>query len=264
MSADFLKTMAVHKQALLDSQKPYYDDLRKNIVRGVRYDRYGIFRKAISSPGGINLIAEIKKASPSSGVIREDFDVLAIAKTYVDSKAAAISVLTEDKFFLGKMAYLKEVSEAFTVPTLIKDFIIDERQIVEASYHGASAVLLITAMLSNGRMKDLMQTAWELDLDCLVEVHDEWDLERALECNATIIGINNRDLHTLNVDLESCLRLIPLIPEGKVIVAESGFKTHDDVKRVRNAGAHAVLIGETFMAAPDIGQKIKEVMYGAR
>lgn len=253
--------MAVHKRALVAARKPYYDNLKKNIGRGGR-GRYGIFKKAISAPG-INLIAEIKKASPSRGIIRDDFDVMAIAKAYVDNKAAAISVLTEDKYFLGKAMYLRRVSEGFHVPTLMKDFIIDDCQIAEASFNGASAILLIVAMLEETQIKDLMQAAQELDLDCLVEVHDEKELERAMKIGAAIIGINNRDLTTLKVDIQNCLRLIPRIPKEKVIVAESGLKTHDDVKRVAEAGANAVLIGETFMGSLDIGQKIKEVMYGA-
>lgn len=261
MSADFLKMMAVHKRSLLDSRRSYYEGLKKNLVRSPR--ARGIFKKAISKPGGINLIAEIKKASPSRGILRKDLDVFAIAKIYVDHKAAAISVLTEEKYFLGKPADLKMVSEAFPVPTLMKDFIIDECQVIEASSNGAAAVLLITAMLSDSQLKDLAQAAQALDLDSLVEVHDEGELDRALKSGASIIGVNNRDLRTFKVDLEQCLRMIPRIPKDKVIVAESGLKTHDDVQRARDAGAHAVLIGETFMASEDIGQKIKDVMYGA-
>jgi len=254
--------MAVHKRSLLDSRKPYYEGLKKNLVRSSR--ARGIFKKAISKPGNINLIAEIKKASPSRGILRKDFDVLAIARTYVDNKAAAISVLTEDKYFLGKPADLKMVSQAFPVPTLMKDFIIDECQIIEASDNGGAAVLLIAAMLSDSQLKDLAQAAQAMDLDPLVEVHDESELDRVLKSGASIIGVNNRDLRTFKVDLEQCLRMIPRVPKDKVIVAESGFRTHDDVRRARDAGAHAVLIGETFMACEDIGQKIKDVMYGAR
>ncbi len=260
MSADFLKIMAVHKRALLASQKPYYDDLKKNAALGGRARR-GIFKSAISKPG-TNLIAEIKKASPSRGIIREDFDVMTIARTYVDNNAAAISVLTEEKYFLGRMEDLRMVNEEFKVPTLMKDFIIDECQIVEASCNGAGAVLLIAAMLSDAQIKDLMQVARGLGLDCLVEVHDEGQLDRALKAGAAIIGVNNRDLDTLEVDLKNCLRMVPRIPKDKVVVAESGLKTHDDVQRAADAGAHAVLIGETFMASRDIGKKIREVMYG--
>ena len=223
---------------------------------------YNVFKKAISKKGQINLIAEVKKASPSVGLIREDFEAVKIAKIYVENNAAAISVLTEEHYFLGKVAYLRKISDEFNVPTLMKDFIIHEYQIFEGAFCGASAILLIVAMLENEQMKDLMAAADSLGLDCLVEVHDEKEVERAVKVNAGIIGVNNRDLHTLQVDSRNCLRMIPYIPATTVIVAESGLKTYEDVKRVHEAGANAVLIGETLMRASDIGAKIKEVMYG--
>ena len=142
----------------------------------------------------------------------------------------------------------------------MKDFIIHEHQIYEGAFYGASAVLLIVAMLSDGQMKELMEVANSFGLDCLIEVHDEADIERALEAEAEIIGVNNRNLKTLQVDLDHCQRMIKHIPVGKVIVAESGFKTKEDIKRMQEAGAHAVLIGETFMRAQNIGDKIKEIM----
>ena len=261
MSADFLASIAKHKLELLAAKKAYYENLKKNLKPQGRR-RYEIFKKAIARPGQINLIAEIKKASPSRGLIREDFDVMKIAKVYVDSHASAISILTEEKYFLGKFMYLQQVSENCKVPTLMKDFIVHEHQIYEGAFYGASAVLLIVAMLEDNQMKDLMAIAHALGLDCLVEVHHEKDIERAVEAQAEIIGVNNRDLRSLNVDVDNCLRMIPRIPEGTVIVAESGLKTHEDIKRVQQAGAHAVLIGETFMRAGDIGAKIKEVMHG--
>ncbi len=259
MFADFLKTIAAHKLELLEAKKSYYVNLKKNMApRGNR--RYEVFKKAITKPGQINLIAEIKKASPSVGLIRDEFDVMKIAKIYRDNGAAAISVLTEEKYFLGKFTYLNQVSENSSVPILMKDFIIHENQIYEGAVNGASAVLLIVAMLEDNQMKDLMVTAHALGLDCLVEVHDEGEIERAIDADAKIIGVNNRNLHTLKVDVANGIRLISHIPPGVVIVAESGFKNNDDVKRVRDAGAHAVLIGETFMREADIGSKIKEVM----
>ncbi len=259
MSADFLKTIAQHKLEFLAGKDAYYANLKKNMAPQGRR-RYELFKKAISKPGQINLIAEIKKASPSVGIIREDFDVKKIAKTYIDHQAAAISVLTEEKYFLGNYMYLDLVSEYCPVPTLMKDFIIHENQIYDGAFYGASAILLIVAMLSDAQLKDLMAVAHALGLDCLVEVHNEAEIERALKADAEIIGINNRDLKTLHVDLANCLRMIPRIPKGKIIVAESGLKGSDDVKRVRDAGAHAVLIGETFMRAPNIGDKIDELM----
>ncbi len=261
MSADFLTTIAAYKRELIAAKRAYYDNLKKNMKpQGMR--RYEIFKKAIARPGQINLIAEIKKASPSMGLIRDEFDVMKIAKIYKDNGAAAISVLTEDKYFLGRFLYLNQVSENSPVPILMKDFIIDECQIYEGSVNGASAVLLIVAMLEDNQMRDLMAAAHALGLDCLIEVHNEDEIERALDVDAEIIGINNRDLRSLKVDVANCLRMIPRIPPGKVIVAESGLKSHADIERVREAGAHAVLIGETFMSADDIGAKIKEVMHG--
>ena len=261
MQADFLKTIAAHKKEILAVKKSYYENLKKNLdPQGRR--RYEIFKKAIAKPGQVNLIAEIKKASPSQGLIREDFDVMKISKTYIDNGAAALSILTEDKYFLGKFMYLEQVSENCKVPILMKDFIIHEHQIYEGAFHGASAILLIVAMLEDSQIKDLMDVAHALGLDCLVEVHDEAEIERAVNLDVEIIGVNNRDLHSLKVDVSNCLRMIPRIPQGTLIVAESGLKTNDDVNRVYNAGAHAVLIGETFMRANDIGAKIKEVMYG--
>ena len=227
-----------------------------------RFSRYHLFRREISKPGKINLIAEIKKASPSRGLICDNFDVSTIAKIYVDNGAAAISVLTEEKYFLGKPRYISKVSEHFSIPVLTKDFIIHEGQIYESFTCGTSAILLIVAILDDATLKNLYEVASHIDLDCLVEVHNEEELDRALKLNAEIIGINNRDLHTFNVDLKVSERLIPKIPKDKIIVSESGIKTHDDIKRLQAAGANAVLIGETFLQTDDIAAKIKEVMHG--
>ncbi len=222
------------------------------------------FKKAISQKGQINLIAEVKKASPSGGLLVKDFNAVKIAEIYIKNKAAAISVLTEDKYFLGKFSYLAKVSGKTKVPVLMKDFIVHEYQIYEGLFYGASAVLLIVALLSDKQLKELMKVAHRLGLDCLVEAHDKAELKRALWAGAEIIGVNNRNLQNFKVDLNNCLSLIPQIPKGIVIVAESGLKTHEDIRRLQEAGAHAVLIGEVFMRSPDISAKIKEVMYGTR
>jgi indole-3-glycerol phosphate synthase len=261
--ADFLKTIAQHKLEVITSKKAYYENLIKN-MRPSGQKRYEVFKKAISQKGRINLIAEIKKASPSAGLIREDFNAARIAGIYIKNDAAAISVLTEDKYFLGKFSYLAQISENCPLPVLMKDFIVHEYQIYEGLFYGASAVLLIVAMLTDGRLKELLNTAHGLGLDCLVEAHDEAEIERAVSAGAEIIGVNNRNLKSLKVDLENCLHLIPRIPKGIIIVAESGLKTHEDIQQVKDAGAHAVLIGEVFMRSPDIGAKVKEVMYGTR
>jgi indole-3-glycerol phosphate synthase len=257
---DFLKTIAAYKLDVLKAKSAYYENLKKNTKPVTPNRRYEVFKKAVSKPGQINLIAEIKKASPSAGLIRDDFNVSQIAKVYVENNAAAISVLTEDKYFLGGFSYLKKVNDEFNLPTLMKDFIIHEHQIYEGAFYGASAVLLIVAMLSHSQLLELMEVAHMFGLDCLIEVHNEHEIERALAADAEIIGVNNRDLTTLQVDMANCERMIRHIPEGKIIVAESGLKTKDDIKHVKELGAHAVLIGEAFMRARNIGDKIKEVM----
>jgi len=261
VSADFLKIIAQHKLEILTAKKAYYENLIKN-MKPTGQRRYEVFKKAVSKKGQINLIAEIKKASPSAGLIREDFNAVKIAGIYVKNKAAALSVLTEEKYFLGKFSYLAKISENCPAPILMKDFIIHEYQIYEGLFYGASAVLLIVAMLEDQQLKDLMKVAHSLGLDCLVEVHDEAELERAHLAGAEIIGVNNRNLQDLKVDLNNCLSLIPKVSKGTIIVAESGLKTHEDIRKVQEAGAHAVLIGETFMCSPDIGAKVKEVMHG--
>ena len=261
MENDFLEKIVDYKKSLLEAKKAFFASLKKKIQND-KFSRYRIFKEVISKPGKLCLIAEIKKASPSQGVICRHFDVLRIGQIYLDSGADAISVLTEDKYFLGKPMYIREVSQHIKLPVLTKDFIIDEVQIYEAFYLGASAILLIASILSDTQLKFLMQIASDLDLDCLVEVHDEEELERALKAKADIIGINNRNLRDFKVDFNTSLKLIPKIPQGKVIVAESGIKTHDEIKALAGLGANAVLIGETFLKAADISKKIKEVMYG--
>lgn len=259
MVNDFLEKIIVYKRELLKEKQAYYENLKKNIDLA-KHSHYHIFKKAISKPGAINLIAEVKKASPSRGIIREDFDAVKIGKTYAQNGAAAISVLTEDKFFLGRFAYLRDVSDAVQVPTLMKDFVIHEHQVYEATVYGASAILLIVAILSNDEIKRLTATAHSLGLDCLVEVHDEEELDRALAVNAEIIGINNRNLHSFAVDKKTSERLVARIPKGKIVVAESGLESHEDIARLRELGVHAVLIGETFMKSEDIAKKVREVM----
>lgn len=259
MVSGFLEKVLDHKRLLLKEKQSYYENLKKNIDTA-SHTRYEIFKKAVSRPGQINLIAEVKKASPSRGIIREDFDALKIAKIYVKHHAAAISVLTEDKYFLGKPAYLRDISDEVSIPTIMKDFIIHEHQVYEAFVCGASAVLLIVALLSNEQLESLMATAHRLGLDCLVEIHDQAELERALSVDAQIIGINNRNLETLVVDKQTCVRLASKVPPGKIIIAESGLDSYDDVLNLRKLGVHAVLIGETFMKSDNIGEKVNEIM----
>lgn len=260
--AEFLSTVLEHKRRLLAQKKDYYAGLKKKAQAIQSTGRPNAFKERISRSGPTNLIAEIKKASPSAGILRKDFNVQAISKIYADHKAAAISVLTEDKYFLGKPEDVQTVTECVHLPVLTKDFIISDSQIYEAKVNGAAAVLLIVAILDDSQLKDFLALAQNLKLDGLVEIHEEKELERALNAGAGIIGVNNRDLKNLEVNLKTAERLIPRIPKGKTIVAESGIHTNDDVRRLQDLGAHAVLIGETFMRAKDIGQRIEEVMHG--
>lgn len=266
MSEDFLKKIVDHKKSLLEKKRVFLKGLKENAGK-TRLTRYGVFKKKISAPGKINLIAEIKRASPSRGLIRPDFDVMHLAKMYVANGADAISILTEDKFFLGKDDYLRKVSGNFNLPVLMKDFVIDDVQVYEAFSLGAAAILLIVAILEDDQIPNLIREASQLDMDCLVEVHDERELERALNAGAEIIGINNRDLHTFKVDLKVSERLISRVPKDKVIVVESGIKTRDEVIMFKELGAHAVLVGETFLREADVGKKVRELtggIYGAR
>lgn len=259
MSNDFLNTIVARKREHLVSRRAYYENLKAHLDKS-SYARYGLFKKAIAKPGRINLIAEIKKASPSKGLIRDDFNPDEIARTYERAGADALSILTEEDFFQGKAAYLKRINEFSRLPSLMKDFLVDELQLFEARYCGASAVLLIVAILSDLQLKDLYQAATALDLDCLVEIHEEKELDRALKAGVEIVGVNNRDLHSFEVSLVASERIIPRIPKDKVIVAESGITTHAQVQFLKDIGAHAVLIGETFMRERDIGAKVRDVM----
>jgi len=222
------------------------------------------FRKAIrKDPAGpIKLIAEIKKASPSKGLIRSDFDPCAIAAVYEANPVNAISVLTEEDFFHGSLAYLSAVRKVTTKPVLRKDFIFDEYQLFEARAAGADAVLLIAAILANVQAAELYYRAVKLGMAVLFEVHNEKDLQTALYVDADIIGINNRDLKTLAIDLSTTLRLKKQIPEGKIIVSESGISSRQDVLALQENGVDAMLIGTTFMKAADIGAKIDELLMG--
>jgi len=218
------------------------------------------FKKNISRPHHMNLIAELKKASPSRGIIRGDFNPTKIGLTYQANGASALSVLTDERFFEGSLNILKELKERTTLPLLRKDFIIDEYQIYESVYYGADAILLIAQILTEGELIRFYKIAKELGMDVLVEVHNEEDLDKALRTGAAIIGINNRDLNTFRVDLSTTQRLIRLIPENKIKVSESGIKTYEDVMFLKSLGVNCVLIGETFMDAENIAAKMREVM----
>jgi len=217
------------------------------------------FRRAIAA-GGLSFICEVKKASPSKGVIAHDFPWLAIAKDYEEGGAAAISVLTEPEFFLGSDQYLRGISAAVRIPTLRKDFIIDPYQLYEAKLWGAKAALLICALLEPETLSSFIALADELALDCLVEIHSEAEAEEALNAGSRIIGINNRDLTNFAVDTGLASRLRRLIPAGVLTVAESGIKSADDVRALKDTGVDAVLIGESLMRAADRKLFLKELI----
>jgi indole-3-glycerol phosphate synthase len=218
------------------------------------------FGKALSQGGTIRLIAEVKKASPSKGVIRETFDPVTIARVYEEYGAACISVLTEEKFFQGKLEYLGLIRKAAGLPLLRKDFIVDEYQIFEARAAGADAILLIAACLEKEQMKDYLGIAGQLDLDVLVESHTYPELDKSLLAGASLVGINNRDLTTFEVSLRTTLDLLKDIPEDRTVVSESGIKTRDDVVLLEKAGVDAILVGESLMREKDIGKKVKELL----
>jgi len=215
------------------------------------------FKGALTADG-IRIIAEVKKASPSKGIIREDFDHLEIAEVYEKSGAAAISVLTDSHFFKGSIEYLTQIRQAVQIPLLRKDFIIDEYQVVEARVYGADAILLIATVLTGERLKYLYDLSLSFGMEVLVEVHNEEDLEKAIKIGASIIGINNRDLKKFTTDINTTCRLAKLMPEGTVVVSESGINSREDIEFLSKGGAHAFLIGEAFMREPDPGLKLKE------
>lgn len=218
------------------------------------------FRQSLQG-GSVRLIAEIKKASPSKGLLCPEFDPVKLARVYEASGAAAISVLTDQKFFQGSLEYLKQVkAETIKTPVLRKDFIIDRYQLFEAGAYGADAVLLIAAAITEPELKDLINQALELGLDSLVEVHNLMELEAALSAGADLIGINNRNLKTFEVDLETTYQLLKLIPKDKIVVSESGIKDGHDIRRLAQAGVNAALVGESVVTAADPGVKIKELL----
>ncbi len=200
---------------------------------------------------GMSFICEVKKASPSKGLIAEDFPYLKIAKEYEAAGAAAISCLTEPFYFQGEDAYLREIAEAVSIPVLRKDFTVDEYMVYQAKALGASAVLLICAILDDVQLHDFLQLAEELGMDALVEAHDEREAERAMRAGARIVGVNNRDLRDFSVDMNNSVRLRRIIPKDIAFVSESGIKTANDIERLRGCGVDAVLIGETLMRAED-------------
>ncbi len=254
----YLEKILAAKKKSLEQRRCVLEGIRKNTA-GAQLSYYGYFRRAISRAGDIHLIAEIKKASPSQGVIRPEFGVAQLSLMYRKAGAAALSVLTEQEFFLGRPDYVR-IAADYDLPVLAKDFFIDELQIYEAFSYGAKAILLIMAVLDDDTVLRFLDIAKNLDMDCLVEVHTLDEAQRALACGADIIGVNNRNLKTFEVDLSIGEKILRSIPCDTIKIAESGIRSHEDVERFRAAGANAVLIGEVFMRAEDVGQKVRDVM----
>ena len=211
---------------------------------------------------GVHLIAEVKKASPSRGVILADFNPVAIADIYARNGASAISVLTENRYFQGSLDHLKEIKNAIKpgIPLLRKDFIFDPYQVWESRAYGADGLLLIVAILSPVMLEELLKLSRELGMKCLVEVHNELELSTALTSGAGIIGINNRDLKTFTVNLETTRRMRPLVPPDRIVVSESGIRNREDMEKMRRWQVDAVLIGEALVSAPDIAARMKEFL----
>ena len=220
-----------------------------------------LFESALRKPE-LSFICECKKASPSKGLIAENFPHVEIAKAYEAAGADAISVLTEPEFFLGDDKFLAEISREVSIPCLRKDFVVDEYMIWQAKILGADAVLLICAILDDERLKKFLATCDELGLSALVEAHDEIEIKRALDCGARIIGVNNRNLKDFSVDMDNAKKLRSLVPLEKIFVSESGVKNSDDIKKIRRLGADAVLIGEVLMRAADKKSKLNELRGG--
>jgi indole-3-glycerol phosphate synthase len=221
------------------------------------------FADEVARPGRVNVIAEHKRRSPSRGAIREDLLPADVARRYEAAGASAISVLTDEVFFGGRMAHLEEVRAASALPVLRKDFVLDPWQVWEARAAGADAVLLIVAALADAELGGLLAVTREAGMGALVEVHDRGELDRALAAGARIVGVNNRDLKTLAVSLDTALALAPAIPDDVVAVAESGIRTGGDLRRLRDAGFDAFLVGEHLMSAPDPGEALRALIAGA-
>ncbi len=219
------------------------------------------FRKALAAKQPA-IIAEIKKASPSAGLIAENFDPVAIAGLYEQAGAAALSVLTDKQFFQGSLDYLVEARSATSLPVLRKDFTLDRYHLLQASVNGADCVLLIVAALTNFELEDLLKAAREFELDALVEVHDGEELDRAIAVGADMIGVNNRNLKTMEVSIETSLELAGRIPDGVLKISESGIRSHEDVKRLTDAGYGAFLVGESLMRQDDPGSALAKLLGG--
>ena len=256
MILDILAEAARQRVAEAKNQKSLAE-LRKE-AEALPRNRAGSFRKALNRPG-LNFICEVKKASPSKGLIAPDFPYMDIARQYEAAGAAAISVLTEPTRFLGSDRYLEEIRKAVQTPLLRKDFTVDAYMIYQAKILGADAVLLIAALLSDSQLQEYRLAAESLGLDALVEAHDEEEVARALKSGARVLGVNNRNLKDFTVDIGNSLRLRPLVPKTIPFVAESGIRTRQQTAELEQAGVNGVLIGETLMRSPDMKAMLEQL-----
>jgi indole-3-glycerol phosphate synthase len=254
-----LDEIVQHKREELGRRRVEVPRVELERRSGARQRPRDLARALTPAPGDVKLLAEVKKASPSRGVLAESFDPLALAEIYAANGAAALSVLTDEKYFQGSLEFLTAIRERVEVPILRKDFTLDEYQVWEARAAGADAVLLIVAILDAAQLRDLLQAAAGLGLAALVEAHTASELDVALAAGARIVGLNNRNLKTFETRIETSLELLPLIPPDRVAVSESGFFTAEQVRAVVAAGAHAVLVGEALVRAPDVAAKVREL-----
>lgn len=257
-----LDEIVSYKRAKLSKivNNPDYDSRMNEFEKTIALMDEPLDFEASLKTEGIRIISEVKKASPSKGVIRENFNPIEIAKIYESSGAAAMSVLTDEKYFQGSLDYLKDIRTQSNLPILRKDFTLGEYDIYEARAAGADAVLLIAAILEEIELNGLLTVADRLGMTALVEVHDEEEMDAALGTGATVIGVNNRDLSTFNTDIETTKRLATMVPSDCVLVSESGINTPEDIRYLKDAGANAFLIGEALMREDDIGAKLKELI----
>ena len=261
---DFLKEIVEVKKKEVEALKvkrpiTHFVD-SKRLLKGQRS-----FREAISVAGRVNLIAEIKKKSPSrrNGFFKK-LDVAGLSRIYEQNGASAISVLTDKKFFHGDISHIAEVRRTVKLPVLRKDFIVDEYQIYESRYHGADAIILIARILARDQIKSFMHLASRIGMDSIVEVHDENDLEKAIVSEAKIIGINNRDLDTFKVDINNTFKLVSKMPNEIIKISESGIRSNEDVSALKKKSINAVLIGTAFLEAKDVPARMREIMGGSK
>lgn len=258
---DFLKEVVLEKQKAIKETKRIYPEgeLRLKLEEP---HIYRPFKDSISGSSKLNIIGELKKASPSEGLLRENFDPIQISRIYENCGCSAVSILTEEKYFLGKIGYLNQVRKVVNIPILRKDFIFEPYQLYESKFFGADAVLLIAELLTANRLSEFLSLAKRLELDCLVEVNSSDDLHYALDEGSQIIGVNNRNLHTLEINSKSGSSLLKDIPKDKLVVLESGIKTHRQYLSYKKSNVNALLIGSAFMRAGNIKEKLREIVEG--